>query len=169
MPGRAEASLPLAWQCCALQVLDGRPDQVRMARQVARQHLAGHPAAGDAVAVASELAANSVVHSASRLGSGQFLIRVTVLDGQHAAVSVTDQGGRFAPQATTSDGESGRGLAVVRSLSCLFLINDHDGLRTFTAIVPAHPDAIPPPPPEIPGQPPEHPATTRSAEKNARP
>jgi len=61
MPGLPAGSLPSGRQCCGLRVLDGRPDQVRAARQFVRQHLAGHPAAGDAVLVASELAANSVM------------------------------------------------------------------------------------------------------------
>jgi anti-sigma regulatory factor (Ser/Thr protein kinase) len=138
MPGGCP---PPVGQCCGLRVLSGRPDQVRAARQFVRQHLAGHPAAGDAVAVASELAANSVMHSTSRLDAGRFLIRVSAIDGQHAAVTVTDQGGPFAPQATAPDSESGRGLAVVRSLACLFRVHDHDGLRTFTAIIPAPPGA----------------------------
>ena len=147
LPGLAKDCPPAAEWCCGLRVLDGRPDQVRAARQFVRQHLAGHPAAADAVAVASELAANSVMHSASRLPSGRFLIRVTALDGLHAAVVVTDQGGPFALQATARDGESGRGLAVVRGLACLFRIHEHDGLRTFTAIVAADPDAALPDPP----------------------
>ena len=140
MPGLPAGGRLPAGQCCGLRVLDGRPDQVPVVRQFVRQHLAGHPAAGDAVAVASELAANSVMHSASRFSAGRFLIRVTAIDGQHAAVTVTDQGGPFAPQATAPDGESGRGLAVIRSLACLFRVHDHDGLRTFTAIIPAPPD-----------------------------
>jgi anti-sigma regulatory factor (Ser/Thr protein kinase) len=163
MPSVAAVSLRTAGLCCGLRVLDGRPDQVRAARQFVRQHLAGHPAVGDAVAVASELVANSVTHSASRFGGGRFLIRVTALDGLHAAVTVTDQGGTFAPKPTARDSESGRGLAVVRSLACLFRICDHDGLRTFTAVIPA-PGATPPDPPGEPDQPltAGKPATTRS-------
>lgn len=132
--------LSSAGLCWGLRVLAGRPDQVRVARQVVRQHLADHPAAVDAVVVASELAANSVTHSASRLDSGRFLIRAAALDGCHAVVAVTDQGGPFAPQTTDPDGESGRGLTVVRSLACLFDICDHDGYRTFAAVIAAGPD-----------------------------
>jgi anti-sigma regulatory factor (Ser/Thr protein kinase) len=152
MPGLAVGSPPSAGQCCGLRVLNGAPDQVKVARHLVRHHLAGHPAAADAELVASELAANSVMHSASRFGDGQFIIRVTALDGRYAAVTVTDQGGPFAPHATATDGESGRGLTVVRSLACLFRIYDHDRLRTFTAIISAEPDAALPDPPGAPGQ-----------------
>ncbi len=150
MPDCSAGSPPPAGQCCGLRVLKGRPDQVRAARQLVREHLADHPAAGDASLLASELASNSVMHSASRFGGGRFLIRVTALDGQLAAVTVTDQGGPFTPQETAPDGESGRGLAVVRALACLFRVHDHDGLRTFTAIV-AGPNATAPDPQGAPG------------------
>lgn len=162
LPYLSAGSLPPGWQCCELRVLAARPDQVRAARQLVREHLAGHPAAGDAVAVASELAANSVRHSASRLPGGRFLVRVTALDGGLAAVSVTDQGGPFAPQAADPGGESGRGLAVVQSLSCLFRITDHDGLRSFTAVI-AGPDTVT----AVPGRPLAA-AAARSAESARR-
>jgi anti-sigma regulatory factor (Ser/Thr protein kinase) len=160
VPGRSPGSLPGAQQCCARRAFGGSANQVRAARQFVREHLAGHPAAGDAVAVASELVANSVMHSASRLGSGKFLVRVIALDGRHAAVTVTDQGGPFAPRAADPDGESGRGLAVVRALACLFRMHDHDGLRTFTAVI-AAPDTAPPDSPDQPLTA-RAPATTRS-------
>jgi anti-sigma regulatory factor (Ser/Thr protein kinase) len=162
VPSPPPGGPPPTGQCCGLRVLNGRPDQVRAARQFVREHLACHPAAGDAALVASELAANSVTHSASGLG-GRFLIRVTALDGRHALVGVTDQGGPFAPQNAAPDGESGRGLVVVRRLACMFLITDHDGFRTFTAIVPAA-DPTPPDSSGAPGQPltATTPATTSS-------
>jgi anti-sigma regulatory factor (Ser/Thr protein kinase) len=145
-PGGLPADGPsLAGRCCALQVLAGRPDQVGVARRFVGECLAAHPAADDARLVASELAANSVVHSASRFGGGWFLIRVVVLDTQHAAVTVTDQGGVFEPKPAAPDGASGRGLAVVRSLACLFSITDHDDLRTFTAVIPAAGSSLPDP------------------------
>ena len=44
----------------------GRADQVQHARRAVARHLAGCPAADDAVLVVSELASNAIVHSASR-------------------------------------------------------------------------------------------------------
>ena len=44
----------------------GRADQVGQVRRDLARHLAGCPAADDAVLIASELAANSVTHSASQ-------------------------------------------------------------------------------------------------------
>jgi hypothetical protein len=44
----------------------GCPDQVRHVRHAVARYLAGCPAADEAVLVVSELAANAVVHSASR-------------------------------------------------------------------------------------------------------
>ncbi len=39
----------------------GQPDQVRHVRRAIASHLAGCPAAGDAVLIASELASNAIV------------------------------------------------------------------------------------------------------------
>jgi hypothetical protein len=100
-------------------------------------------------ALAGDLAPNSVMRSARRLSAGRFLVRVIVFDGRRAAVTVTDQGSPFAPRAAVPDGESGRGLAVVRSLACLFRMHDHDGLRTFTALI-AAPDTTLPGAPDQP-------------------
>ena len=47
----------------------GRADQVHHVRRAVARHLAGCPAADDAVLIASELAANAIVHSASRPSS----------------------------------------------------------------------------------------------------
>ncbi len=125
------------------QVFRGTPDQVRAVRQFVREQLAGHPAAVDAVAVASELAANSAVHSASSQPGGQFLVGVAVTGSRQAAVAVTDQGGPFRPDpaAPGEDAVSGRGLAVVRSLTSTFRICDQPGHRVFIAIIAAVPEA----------------------------
>ncbi len=44
----------------------GRADQVHHVRRAIARHLAGCPAANDAVLIASELAANAILHSRSR-------------------------------------------------------------------------------------------------------
>jgi anti-sigma regulatory factor (Ser/Thr protein kinase) len=110
-------------------------------RRFVREELARHPARDDAVVIAYELAANSVTHSYSSGPEGRFLVHVTVLGPAHAAVIVTDAGGLPIPPVPAEpdqdgDAESGRGLAVVRSLASCFGIQDHgNGLRTFTAMI----------------------------------
>lgn len=119
------------------QVFAGRSDQVRAVRAFVREALADHPAVGDAVLVASELATNAVRHTLSGLEGGSFIVRLAKVSATHAAVLVTDQGSSEAPlvRAASDDEESGRGLAVVKSVSCelLFL----SGVSAVLAVVPA--------------------------------
>lgn len=113
--------------------------QVRLVRQFVRAQLAGHPACDDAVMVASELASNAVAHSASRAAGGRFVVHATLLRSGNAGVMVTDEGGPLTlpvPAGADAEAESGRGLAVVRALSCSLRITDHDGLRSFIAEMP---------------------------------
>ena len=125
-------------QACPMRVFNGTADQVRPARQFVRAQLAGHPACDDAVAVASELASNAIVHSASRAAGGRFVVHATALRSGQAGVIVTDEGGPFTLPfpCSSTDAESGRGLTVVRRLSCLLQITEHDGLRSFIAVMP---------------------------------
>lgn len=126
-----------------VRVFDGTPDQVRAVRQFVREHLAGHPAASDAIVVASELATNSSLHSTSSRPGGQFLVHAAVTGDRQARLIVTDQGGAFrrGRRAHGRHGESGRGLTVVRSLTSLFRICSHDsGHRTLIALITTTPD-----------------------------
>ena len=59
---------PLA-ATCYTGIYPGRADQLHHVRRTVARHLAGCPAADDALLILSELAANAIVHSASR---GQF-------------------------------------------------------------------------------------------------
>ena len=127
----------------SMRVFGGTPDQVRAVREFVREHLAGHPAASDAVVVASELATNSILHSESSRPGGQFLVHAAVTGVRQTALIVTDQGGPFHPGRRThgQHGESGRGLAVVRSLTSVFRILNHDsGHRTFITVITTAPD-----------------------------
>jgi hypothetical protein len=54
-------------------IYPGRPDQLRHVRRAVASHLAGCTAAADAVLIASELAANAILHSRSR--AGHFTVR----------------------------------------------------------------------------------------------
>ena len=68
----------------------GRADQVGQVRRDMARHLAGCPAADDAVLIASELAANSVLHSAS---AGEFFtVRCDAHPG-YIWIEVEDLGG----------------------------------------------------------------------------
>ena len=72
----------------------GRADQVGLVRRDIAGHLAGHPATSDAVLIASELAANSVLHSAS--AGEHFTVRCQAYPG-HVRVEVEDLGGPWQP------------------------------------------------------------------------
>jgi serine/threonine-protein kinase RsbW len=122
------------------RVFGGQAGEVRVVRAFVRELLDGHPACPEAVVVASELASNSVGHSASRGDQGRFVVQAFRLGTGHAGLIVTDQGGPAVPPVPArldQDAESGRGLLVVRSLSCWFRIHDHpDGHRSFAAAIP---------------------------------
>jgi anti-sigma regulatory factor (Ser/Thr protein kinase) len=119
-------------------------DQVRVVRAFARARLAGHPARDDAVLVASELAANSCNHSASGHGGGWILVHLSEVSATHAAVLITERRGIGEPMArdADADSESGRGLAMVRSLSCFFRVSENGDVRNILAVVPADPSAV---------------------------
>jgi hypothetical protein len=87
--------------------------------------------------VISELAANSVAYS----GGPWLLAHVTEVSATHAAVLITEWRGPGTPAVmdTDADSESGRGLAIVRLLSCFFHIGEGDNARNILAVVPADP------------------------------
>lgn len=116
-------------------------DQVRVVRAFARARLAGHPARDDAVLVASELAANSVAYSASGHGGGWILVYLAEVSATHAAVLITERCGPAEPVIIDAgaDCESGRGLAIIRSLSWFFRISGNGDVRNILAVVPAGP------------------------------
>jgi hypothetical protein len=73
----------------------GRADQVSLVRREIARHLGDFPAADDAVLIASELAANSVVHSAS--GAEFFTVRCQAYPG-YVWIEVEDLGGPWHPR-----------------------------------------------------------------------
>lgn len=90
---------------------DGRADQIVQVRRQIATHLDGCPAAADAVLIASELAANAVLHSAS---AGEFFTaRCQVLPG-FVWVEVQDLGGPWQPGPP---GDRPHGLDIVRALT----------------------------------------------------
>jgi anti-sigma regulatory factor (Ser/Thr protein kinase) len=67
------------------------PAQVGCARRALMQALDGHPSADDIALIASELATNAVLHSASGQG-GKFTLRAEI-HGSYIRVEVEDAGG----------------------------------------------------------------------------
>jgi hypothetical protein len=89
----------------------GRADQVGQVRRDLACHLAGCPAADDAVLIASELAANSVMHSAS---AGEFFtVRCDVHPG-YLRIEVEDLGGSW--QLAQPD-DRPHGLDIIAALA----------------------------------------------------
>lgn len=117
------------------------PGQVRAVREFVRESLPGHPAAGDTVMVASELAADTVVHSGSGRAGGVFTVHVIAMGSAAAAVTVTGLRGDGYPQVRESGAGTvpGRELAVVHALTSVFWIADSGRVRILLATVPAPP------------------------------
>ena len=101
LPGatRAAMATPHTHQ----HVFPALAEQVGHARRFLADILAGYLAADDAVLCLSELASNSVIHSASRQPGGTFTVRAAI-DGGGVRVEVEDQAdyGDQAPARTGS-------------------------------------------------------------------
>jgi anti-sigma regulatory factor (Ser/Thr protein kinase) len=96
---------------CYTGIFPGRADQLHQVRRTVAQHLAGCPAVADATLVLSELAANAIVHSASR---GQFFtIRAEVFP-DYVWVEAEDLGG---PWRRRQADDRPHGLEVVEALT----------------------------------------------------
>ena len=89
----------------------GRADQLHHVRRAVASHLTGCTAAADAVLVASELAANAILHSRSR--AGHFTVR-TELHPDHVRIEGEDFGGPW--RRKQPDGRP-HGLDVVEALT----------------------------------------------------
>ena len=81
------------------------------ARRAVARYLAGCPAADDAVLIASELASNAVLHSASR---GEFFTVRAELHPDYVWVEAEDLGG---PWRHTQTDDRPHGLDVVEALT----------------------------------------------------
>jgi anti-sigma regulatory factor (Ser/Thr protein kinase) len=96
---------------CYAGIYPGRPEQLHHVRRAVARHLAGCPAADDAILVLSEFAANAIVHSASR---GQFFtVRAEVFPG-YVWVEAEDLGG---PWRRGQADDRPHGLDVVEALT----------------------------------------------------
>lgn len=101
----------------AMRVFPGEAGQIREVRAFVAGTLGRSPAAEEAVLLASELAANAVVHTASGDG-GTFTVLLRE-DGGTVMVEVHDDGSETSPEAAPAGapGESGRGLCLVDALA----------------------------------------------------
>lgn len=99
-----------------LRAFPGQRRELAALREWLTSLLPDCPARDDLLLVANELAANAVAHTASGQG-GWFTAQITVL-GPVVRVAVSDEGGAGAPAVISDpDGETGRGLLLVTSLS----------------------------------------------------
>lgn len=98
-----------------VKTLSRNPREVPAARRFVRNVLAGHPAAGDAELLASELVTNAVVHADA---AGQVTVRVVAGEAE-VHVEVADDGTAGVPawREAAADAESGRGFQLVNEIS----------------------------------------------------
>jgi serine/threonine-protein kinase RsbW len=108
---------PLAWS----RAFPATAPQVREARAFLRAALEGCPIADDIVLCASELAANSCLHSASGNAGGTFTVRAEIHEGDYVWIEVEDNGGHWN-QRVHSDGRP-HGLDIVRAYATDFGID----------------------------------------------
>lgn len=93
----------------------GTKDQVSRVRADLADLVGGFPVADDFILLASEIAANVVVHSRSGEPGGTFTVRARARAGEYARMEVEDQGGPWT--AREPDDEHGRGLAIVDAIA----------------------------------------------------
>lgn len=104
------------------------PAQVALARQFLAGQLTGSPAREDAVLCLSEIAANAVLHSASRRPGGTFTVRVAPV-AAGVRVEVTDEGGPWQASGD-ADALSGHGLDIVGRVAARWGVTGDDSART---------------------------------------
>ncbi|MEV7808970.1 ATP-binding protein [Microbispora sp. NPDC088329] len=109
--------------------LPGLPESVSQAREFAAGCLpAGCPRVDEVALVVSELATNAVLHSASGVPGGTFVVLVDV-EPSSVAVAVADQGPALVP-AMRPLGEGGHGLDLVAALADAYEVTTTETGRT---------------------------------------
>jgi serine/threonine-protein kinase RsbW len=93
----------------------GNAKHIRAVRADLRPLLHDCPMADEVILCASELAANAVLHSNSRLPGGTFTLRAEASPGHYARIEVEDNGSPWTPTTTNSTGH--HGLDIVRALA----------------------------------------------------
>ncbi|MFO7249558.1 MAG: ATP-binding protein [Actinomycetes bacterium] len=111
--------------------LAGRPESASAARVFVEKVLgAAHPALDDAKLLASELVANSAVHSDSR-GDGEITVEISRTASRgRIRIGVIDQGSTARPRVRNApDDVTGRGLFLVAALSRRWGVTDREAAR----------------------------------------
>lgn len=100
------------------RLFPGQPDQVQAARYFARATLAGRTNTDVAELIVSELATNTLAHTASGQPDGWFIVQVAIFT-EHVQIRVFDLGGKTTPAVIAEpDGhEHGRGLLTVAGIA----------------------------------------------------
>ena len=109
----------------------GGTEHIRAVRADMRAVLRDCPRVDDVILCASELAANAVLHSRSRLPGGTFTVRATVSSGLHARVEVEDNGGPW--NQGMIDPTRHHGLDIVRAVADEWGIDGDHTTRTIWA------------------------------------
>lgn len=110
---RGVPSLPSSYVVTVKRTFPGRPDQVARVRELVRLVLGRLPVVDEAVLLASQLATNAVIHTASGQG-GVFDVAVSRYPSA-VRVEVHDAGSHLVPMPRPQDQltEEGRGLGLV--------------------------------------------------------
>jgi serine/threonine-protein kinase RsbW len=100
-----------------VRIFPGEERQLHVMRRWLEELFPEHPALSDMVCIATELGTNAIRHTASGRPGGSFAVVITSGLGV-VTVSVADRGGPWEPLVINDpDGESGRGLLIVRGLA----------------------------------------------------
>jgi anti-sigma regulatory factor (Ser/Thr protein kinase) len=110
---RGAPSLPSSYAVTVKRTFPGNPDQVARVREFVRLIVGPLPVADEAVLLASELATNAVIHTASGQG-GAFDVAVSRYPSA-VRIEVHDAGSHQVPMPRPWDHltEEGRGLGLV--------------------------------------------------------
>ena len=109
----------------------GGTEQIRAVRTDLRAVLEGCPRTDDVILCASELAANAVQHSRSRLPGGTFTVRVVISQEHYARIEVQDGGGPW--NQGMIDPARHHGLDLVRAVVDEWGIDGDHTTRTIWA------------------------------------
>jgi len=109
----------------------GTTEHIRIVRSDLRAILHECPMADDVILCTSELAANAVIHSRSRLPGGTFIVRAKISPGDYVWIEVEDDGGPSTP--ATRDSAGHHGLDIVRAIATDWGIDGDRTTRTSWA------------------------------------
>src|SRR6266568_1846248 len=109
----------------------GGTEHIRAVRADLRAVLRDCPRVDDVILCASELAANAVMHSRSRLPGGTFTVRATISPDLYARIEVQDNGGPW--NQGMIDPTRHHGLDIIRAVADEWGIDGDHMSRTIWA------------------------------------